>query len=148
MRFTGLCALRAALLAPLALAAWPMAAQDEGAASYRVSTMEAIGGHTSALFAILQGEVAHTAHLPVHANALGNLAPLASTLFPEGSGGPDTDALDAIWENPEDFAEKLSAFEQAAAGLAAAVADGGEVGPAAMQLGQACKGCHDDYRAQ
>ena len=139
---------RAALVAAVALAAWPMAAQDEAAATYRVETMKAIGGHTSAFFAILQGEVPHTAHLPVHAEALGKLAPLASTLFPEGSGGPDTDALDAIWESPEDFAEKLSAFEEAAAGLAAAVADGGAVGPAAMQLGQACKGCHDDYRAQ
>ena len=139
--------LRPALVAALALTAWPMAAQDEDAAAYRVETMKAIGGHTAGFFAILQEDVPHRAHLPVHANALAALAKIAPELFPEGSGA-ETDAKPAIWENPEDFAERLAAFDTAAANLAAAVAAGEAVGPAAMQLGQSCKGCHDDYRQQ
>ena len=138
--------LRRALVVALALLAWPMAAQDEDAADYRAETMKAIGGHTAGFFAILQGKVPHAAHLGVHANALAELAKIAPTLFPEGSG-EDSDALPAIWENPEDFTEKLVAFEVAAVNLAAAMG-GDQVGPAAQQLGQACKGCHDDYRAQ
>ena len=138
---------RPAIVAALALLAWPMAAQDEDAADYRVETMKAIGGHTTGFFGILQGKVPHTGHLPVHANALAALAKIAPSLFPAGSG-EDTDALPAIWENPEDFAAKLTAFEDAATNLAAAVAAGDGIGPAAQQMGQACKGCHDDYRAQ
>ena len=140
-------ALRPAIVASLALLAWPMAAQDEDAADYRVETMKAIGGHTTGFFSILQQKVPHAGHLPVHANALAELAKIAPSLFPAGSGD-DTDALPAIWENPDDFAAKLAAFEDAAANLAAAVAAGDAIGPAAQQLGQACKGCHDDYRAQ
>lgn len=140
-------AFRQAVVASLALLAWPMAAQDEDAAGYRVETMKAIGGHTTGFFGILQGKVPHTAHLPVHANALAELAKIAPALFPAGSGA-DTDALPAIWENPDDFAAKLAAFEDAATNLAAAVAAGDAIGPVARQLGQACKGCHDDYRAQ
>ena len=138
---------RLAIVASLALLAWPMAAQDEDAADYRVETMKAIGGHTAGFFGVLQGKVPHTAHLPVHADALAALAKIAPSLFPAGSG-EDTDARPEIWENPEDFAAKLAAFESAATGLAAAVAAGDAIGPAAQQLGQACKGCHDDYRAQ
>lgn len=138
---------RPAIVAALALLAWPMAAQDEDAADYRVETMKAIGGHTTGFFGILQGKVPHTGHLPVHANALAALAKIAPSLFPAGSG-EDTDALPGIWENPEDFAAKLTAFEDAATNLAAAVAAGDGIGPAAQQMGQACKGCHDDYRAQ
>ena len=138
---------RPAIVAALALLAWPMAAQDEDAADYRVETMKAIGGHTTGFFGILQGKVPHAGHLPVHANALAELAKIAPSLFPAGSG-EDTDALPAIWENPEDFAAKLTAFEDAATNLAAAVAAGDGIGPAAQQMGQACKGCHDDYRAQ
>ena len=141
-------ACRALLFAPLALAALPMAGDDEGAAAYRVHVMEAIGGHTQAFFDILKGDVQHKAHLSVHADALADLAAFTATLFPEGSGGADTDSLPAIWENPEDFAMKASAFEQAAANLAEVVAADGAAGPAAQRLGQACKGCHDDYRAE
>lgn len=43
---------------------------SEGAAKYRAHTMEAIGGHMSAIVDIIRGEVPHTDHLPTHANAL------------------------------------------------------------------------------
>ena len=132
-------------VAALGLLAPPLAA-DEGAMEYRQHTMEAVGGHTQALFDILGGKVAHTAHLAAHADALKALSGVATTLFPEGSVGGD--ALSAIWEDPEDFAERLASFESAAANLSDVVAAGGEVMPAAMQLGQACKGCHDNYRAE
>lgn len=135
------------LAAALALLALPLGA-SEGAMEYRKHTMEAVGGHTQALFDILGGKVAHSAHLAAHADALKALSGIATTLFPAGSGGGESDALPAIWEDPEDFAERVGAFEAAAANLSDVVAGGGEVMPAAMQLGQACKGCHDNYRAQ
>lgn len=108
--------------------------------------MEAIGGHMQALSDILRGKVSHEDHLSIHAAALASLAEITPTLFPPGSGDGETEALPAIWENPEDFAERLDAFKEAGAGLRAAAETGGDVMAATRQLGQACKGCHDSYR--
>lgn len=129
----------------LALAALPAAAA-EGDAEYREHVMEAIGGHMQSAAAILRRKVPHQAHLQLHAAALADLAGIADTLFPEGSGGGD--ALPAIWENRDDFAERLQAFQTAASELRGAVSGGGDIGGAFQQVGQACKACHDDYRAE
>ncbi len=130
-----------------ALAALGVAA-SEGDAKYREHTMEAIGGHMQAIVGIVRGEVPHAGHLAAHANALADMAAIAPTLFPEGSQGGD--ALPAIWENAEDFQVKLDAFKEATDGFKAAVAsdDRGRVGLALRSVGQACKGCHDKYRAE
>jgi len=123
----------------------PLAA-SEGEAEYREHTMEAVGGHMQAMVDILKQNVPHTSHMALHANAMADLASIAGTLFPAGSEGGD--ALPAIWENPDDFATRISAFEEAAAELKAAAGAGNGVGPAVQKLGQACKGCHDNYRAE
>lgn len=119
---------------------------SEGAAKYRAHTMEAIGGHMSALVDIIRGEVAHTDHLPTHADALAELAQIVPALFPKGSEGGDT--LPAVWEQPEDFQAKLDAFKDATANLKAAAHSGEGVGQALRAVGQACKSCHDEYRAE
>ena len=129
----------------LALVALPATA-SEGQVDYREHVMEAVGGHMQSMADILQQKVPHTAHLALHANAMADLAGITGALFPEGSEGGD--ALPAIWTSPEDFAKRVTAFEEAAAGMKAAVASGEEIGPAMQALGQSCKGCHDDYREE
>ena len=121
---------------------------SEGEVDYRQHTMAAVGGHMQAIVDIIQGKVPHAAHMATHANALADLADIAATLFPEGSAGGD--ALPAIWEDADDFAAKLAAFKDAAVDFktAAGSGDGARIGGALQQLGQACKGCHDDYRAE
>ena len=146
MTFTNTLASLRALVVAAALAAALPAAAAQGDKDYRHHTMEAIGGHMQALFDILRGKVEHADHLSVHADALASLAEITPTLFPPGSGGDDTEALPAIWENPEDFAERLDAFKEAGAAIRAAAETGDDVMAAARQLGQACKGCHDSYR--
>ena len=61
----------------------------------------------------------------------------------------DTDALDSIWDEPESFAEKISAARQAAADLNAAAGTGDEdsVMAGIGALGRSCGSCHDDYKA-
>ena len=135
--------IKALLGLSLLLASFSLQA-DEGAADYRHHTMEAIGGHTTAVFDILQGKVPHMAHLAVHASAIAELAAIADTLFPEGSEGGNAKA--DIWEQPEAFAERMQAFQKAAPAFRDAVTGGGEIGPAAQALGGACKGCHDHYK--
>lgn len=117
---------------------------DEGAADYRHNTMQAIGGHLSAVVDIFQGKVAHQAHMAAHANAIADMAAIADTLFPEGSMGGNAKA--AIWEQPEVFAERMQAFQAAAPAFRDAVVGGGDIGGAFQTLGQACKGCHDDFK--
>ena len=72
--------------------------------------------------------------------------------FPAGTGpdsGVKTDALPAIWEQPDLFAEKVSDFEAAAAGLAAAAetADKAAIAAAFAATGGTCKSCHETFRA-
>ena len=141
---TPLASLRALICSVTLIVALPGAA-SQGDMDYRHHTMEAIGGHMQALFNILRGKVEHSDHLSVHAAALADLAEITPTLFPPGSAG-DTEALPAIWENPEDFAERLDAFKEATANLRDAAETGSDLRAAAQQLGQACKGCHDNYR--
>ena len=121
---------------------------SEGEVNYREKTMEAIGGHMGAIVTIVRGDVPHMEHLPMHATALAELAEIAPSLFPESSKGGD--ALDAIWEDAEDFKSKLDAFRDATAAFKAAAETGerGEIMAAFRGVGQACKGCHDDYRAE
>ena len=119
---------------------------SEGAAKYRAHTMEAIGGHMSAVVDIVRGDVPHTDHLPTHAGALAELAQIVPSLFAEGSEGGDT--LAAVWEQPEDFQAKLGAFKDATASLKAAAEAEEGVGQALRAVGQACKSCHDKYRAE
>lgn len=73
------------------------------------------------------------------------------TWFPEGTGpasGVDTDALPAIWEDPEGFSDAVDRFQTAAAELSQTTAGGDfdEIRMAVQQLGGACKNCHDSYR--
>ena len=123
-------------------------AASEGAVDYRQHTMSAVGGHMQAIGDILRGRVAHDDHLPMHAEALAQLAGIAPTLFPEGSEGGDAEP--AIWQQPDDFAAKLADFREATAALRAATGAGfgAETAAAAQRVGQSCKGCHDDYRAE
>ena len=98
---------RSHLLGAVALALLALSlGASEGDVEYRQHTMAAVGGHTQALFDILGGKVSHTEHLAAHADALKALSGVATTLFPAGSGGGESHALPAIWEDPEDFAER------------------------------------------
>lgn len=73
------------------------------------------------------------------------------TWFPTGTGpesGIETEALSTIWETPDDFAQKITEHQAAAAALAkAAEGDDLQAIQAALQAtGATCGACHDDYR--
>lgn len=90
------------------------------------------------------------------ATAAENLAALTALhqdgLWPEGSDNAameGTRALPAIWDNRDDFADKLAAVNSAARDLDAVAGDGldavrANLGP----VGNACSACHDEYRAE
>jgi cytochrome c556 len=119
---------------------------DENAAEYREEVMEAVGGHMQAIVKIAKGEVAYNDHLGVLASNMAGLATIAQDIFPEDSAGGD--ALEVIWEEPEAFAERLQAFQDAAGNFDVVVASGdmSGFGEALQGLGQACKSCHDEFK--
>ena len=84
------------------------------------------------------------------AATMARLAPQIPSWFPPGTG-PDvgkTEAKAEIWQRPQDFNAKHTAFQKAASAFNAA-AKGGNAGAAKAafsDLGKACKACHDLYR--
>lgn len=71
--------------------------------------------------------------------------------FPEGTGpdsGVKTEALAAIWDDPDGFASAIDRFKASTSEFESAVvaADMAVVGNAPRLLGSACKNCHDNYR--
>lgn len=71
--------------------------------------------------------------------------------YPEGTGpesGVKTEALDTIWEDPADFATKISDYEAALTDLSAAVETGDleAIAAAAQATGPTCGACHDKFR--
>ena len=86
------------------------------------------------------------------AATINTLARQASNWFPAGTG-PDvgkTMAKPAIWQNPKDYAAKMTAFQKSAAAFnaAARARDAGKAKAAFGELGKTCKACHDLYREE
>jgi len=71
-------------------------------------------------------------------------------LFPEGSSGPDSQALSAIWQNKPDFVAKANAFGDSAARLKQLSDAGDQAGfkAQAAVVASGCNACHSLYRAE
>ena len=113
---------------------------------YRHKVMEAVGAHMDGIVAIVREEVDHSDHLLSHAEAMHGLAKITPDIFPPGSEGGD--ARSEIWEDPEEFSEKLVEFREAASHFADTVrsADKADLPASLRRLGQSCRGCHRSYR--
>jgi len=86
-----------------------------------------------------------------NAEKIAQLAPMLADVFATDTTefDVDTEALDGIWDNMDDFAAKAATTAERASALAAATADGqGAAMKAFGALGASCKSCHDDYREQ
>lgn len=92
-------------------------------------------------FALIAGKAGN-----INANAL-----KIADHFPAGTSvddGFDTEALPAIWKQPEEFKASAKKLADESAKLAS-LAGGGDkaaVSAQAMTVGAACKGCHDKFR--
>jgi len=123
-------------------------AEDSAAVKYRQTTMKAVGGHMGAISAIAKGQVDHPGDLAVHVSSLAALSGIVPEVFgPEAKGG---DALPKIWSEPAEFQKRLDALRTAAQDLDTLV-KGGDMtnfNKSLGALGQACKGCHDDFKKE
>jgi cytochrome c556 len=122
----------------------------ENAIRYRKAVMTALGGHVGAIMMINGGRVDQPKFLLPHAEALASLGEQLSILFPAGSGTGKTDALAKIWKDPVKFQKAVDAGTAATAKVrdAARGGDKAAIGQALKGLGEACKGCHDNFRKE
>ena len=137
------------LLAALC-AAYPAFADTtpEDAKDYRSAVMTSLRGHIGASSMIARGLVENTGQLLGHAQGLSNGAAELKNLFPEGSDVNESEALPAIWSEPEKFSAAIDAMVAATAAFesAAASGDSAAIGAAFREVGMSCRGCHDNFR--
>jgi cytochrome c556 len=126
------------------------AALPEDAIKYRKVVMTAMAGHIAAISLVFAGKVDNRQHLINHAEALANIGEEMSSLFPAGSGTGKTDALPAIWQEPEKFRQAVEAGRSATAQLRDAINSGDKaaIGKGLKAVGDGCKGCHDKFRKE
>lgn len=114
--------------------------------------MESLGNAFKALHREFDASSPAVPVVRASAGEIAGLSKKASGWFPSGTG-PDvgrTGAKPEIWKNPQDFAAKLSAFQNAAQAFKSAAA-GNDLNAAKAhfaELGGTCKACHDTYRAE
>ena len=110
--------------------------------------MKAIGGHTGAAGAIIQGKVDYKSQLADHARALQALTGDIPTLFPKGSDFGETKAKDGVWSNRVEFEKTAKDATAKVAAFAKAVQGGNPQAIAAgyKEMGEGCKSCHKDFR--
>jgi cytochrome c556 len=125
-----------------------VAAQDASpVVQYRQSLMGSFRTHMGGVRAAI-GDAAPMGHAEHHAVAFERMAQALANAFPEGPAEPGSRALPAIWENRDDFMDKVTDIQNATARLVTASRSGDvEVIGAALQGVQAtCGGCHTSYR--
>jgi len=122
----------------------------EEAKGYRDSIMKSLGGHIGAASKTIRGLVDDHGQLAGHATGLASSAAELKYIFQEGSAVDGSEALPAIWEQPEKFAAAIKKAEEATAAFVEAIASGDSstYGAALGNVGKSCRGCHDDFREE
>ena len=141
----------------LSLAFSASAAKDpnEKAIKARKAVMTLQSWYAGPLFTMAKGDMEYDAEMAKtyaeHLNTVANVE--GGAMWPQGTDNGayegKTRALAEIWTTYPEVAKKGEALSEAAAALAAVAGDGldalrSKIGP----VGKACKGCHDDFRAE
>ncbi|NVE95007.1 c-type cytochrome [Altererythrobacter lutimaris] len=126
-------------------------ASPDNVIELRQANFEAMGDAFKAIRGQLEGDAPDFAVIEESAQAIGARITANKDLFPEGTGidsGAETEALEVIWEKPDDFVASADKLITASEALAAAAAsqDLGQVQEAVKNLGGSCKACHDVFR--
>jgi cytochrome c556 len=124
---------------------------DAAAAHVRHALMEVMGWNMTEVADMSTGkqayDAARAATLGQRLEALGGMIGDAFARDTSGASAY-TEALDAIWQQPEDFAAKTGDMVDAARAYTAATADSQPVARRAfVALGDTCKACHEDYKS-
>jgi len=138
-----------------ALASLPAAAQfqkPEDAIKYRQSVYTVMANHFGRVVAMAQGKVPFDAKVAAdNAAIVADLAKLPFTAFGEGTDkGLPQRAKPEVWKESAKFRAAADKMIGEVAKLDAAAKGGSldAIKAAAGAVGQSCKACHDDFRAE
>jgi len=125
--------------------------QAERAVETRQSVLHLMGWNMAPLGGMARGRIDFDAdRVETNADRLVALSKMLSDAFAADTRSNDvsTEALDVIWEQPEEFAAKVEATIEASQRLmsVAATGDEGAMREAIGNLGSTCGSCHDDFR--
>jgi len=142
-------AISALSLSPLTLSHFD---DKEMQQSYRQSWFALVASSFGPIVASVKGEIPwNQAAIEGWGKDLAALATLNTQRgFTEGSDKGTTRAKPEIWQNKEDFESKMSDMKNALADLQKATAGGDKaaIGKQVGATGEACKACHDEYKAK
>jgi len=143
--------------AVLATTSWVLAADDPllDAIKARKSYMQVVKWNAGPLFGMAKGKIDYDAEFATTlANNLHALSQLDNgTMWPDGSDNVsyegETRALPEIWSTYPKVTEGNKAWADAVAALLPAAGSGlDELRDKIGAVGEGCKGCHDDFRAE
>lgn len=134
-----------------ALADGPQKSPEEMAIQYRQDAFHMIKYHFGPMAAMVKGEKEFNAEeFQKNAEAVATLSKFPMNGFIAGSDkGGKTEAKAEIWTNMDDFKKKMETFQVEATSLAE-VAKGGDLAaikPQFGKVGESCKACHKEYKA-
>lgn len=124
--------------------------QTEAAIKYRQSVMSAIGGLMGTSVGRIRDGLDYGPDMKQVAAALQALTRDIPALFPKGSDFGETDAKPEVWENRQAFEEASAKMREQADAFSASVQTGDrkQMLGAFKGVGDACKGCHEDFRVK
>lgn len=124
--------------------------QADAAIKYRQNVMTAIGGLMGTSIGQLRDGISYGPSLQQVTAAMQALSSDVPALFPKGSDFGETDAKPEVWEDPKGFQEAAAKLSKEVDAFAAAVQTGdkGKMLGAFKNVGDACKGCHEDFRVK
>lgn len=115
----------------------------------RMDAMSGIAAEMKTLGLMAKGTSAFNANqAKAAAAAIASHAANTPELFRAEEDDPKSEATPAIWTNFEDFTTKAGALEDIAGNLSMSISSSADLGPAMKSLGDTCKACHKDYRAE
>jgi len=125
--------------------------QAERAVETRQSVLHLMGWNIGPLGGMARGRMEFDVErVETNAARLVALSEMLSDAFAADTRANNvtTEALDVIWEQPDEFAAKIEATIEASKDLlnVAATGDEGDIKAAIGQLGSTCGSCHDDFR--
>jgi len=127
-----------------------VSADGKDSIKYRQAVMKAVGGHMGGSVAIIKGKVPYEGDLVAHARGLNDMANIAANAFKQKTEGGKTRAKSEIWEDADDFSDKIEDMKKATAAFLAAAKSGGPAAAGAKlgAVGDTCKGCHKKFRTK
>ena len=139
----------------LALSASAANDPNEKAIAARQAVMKLQSWYAGPLFGMAKGDLDYDAEMArTYAAALNTVATIeGGAMWPPGSDNgayaDKTGALPEIWSTWPKVGEKGQALAEASAALAEVAGDGLDALRSKIgAVGKACKGCHDDFRAE